>query len=108
MVILFTVALFCKKYKAVLLTVSPVLTYGVHTAMESDAGETFAANPHVTNQRPLIVQWIVHFCGSERDVFTPPTDDVDFTCNSTSDIDTCFRGLAVPFHIQYHSRDICI
>jgi hypothetical protein len=38
----------------------------------------------------------------------PPTNDVDFTCNSTSDIGTCFRQLAVPFHIQNHSRVICI
>jgi hypothetical protein len=59
--ILFTVSQFCNKDKAVLLTVSPVLTYGVHTAMESDAGETIAPNPHVTNQRPLIGPLIVHF-----------------------------------------------
>jgi hypothetical protein len=37
--ILFTVSQFSKKDKAILLTVSPFLTYGVHTAMESDAGE---------------------------------------------------------------------
>jgi hypothetical protein len=59
--ILLTVSQFCKKDKAILITVSQVLTYGVHTAMESDAGEKLAANPHVTNQRPLIGQWIVHF-----------------------------------------------
>jgi hypothetical protein len=32
---------------------------------------------------------------------TDPTNDVDFTCNSTSDVGTCFRQLAVPFHIDY-------
>jgi hypothetical protein len=60
--ILFTVSQFSKKFKAILLTVSQVLTYGVHTAMESDAGQIAAPNPHVTNQRPLIGLWIVHFC----------------------------------------------
>jgi hypothetical protein len=45
----------------ILFTVSPVLTYGVHTAMESDAGQKLAPNPHVTNQRPFIGPWIVHF-----------------------------------------------
>jgi hypothetical protein len=30
-----------------------------------------------------------------------PTNDVDFTWNSTSDIGTCFRELAILFHIDY-------
>jgi hypothetical protein len=46
----------------ILFTVSQVLTYGVHTAMESDAGQILALNPHITNQRPLIGPWIVDFC----------------------------------------------
>jgi hypothetical protein len=53
---------FCKKDKAILFKISHVLTYGVHTAMESDAGKYSTPNPHVTNQRPLIGPWIVHFC----------------------------------------------
>jgi hypothetical protein len=89
-------------------SVSQVLTYGVHTAMESDAGEILAANPLVTSQRPLIGQWIVHFCWSESAVIWVPTNDIDFTCNSTSDIGTCFRELAVPFHLQCHSRAVVL
>jgi hypothetical protein len=105
--ILFTLSQFCKKDKAVLLTRSPVLTYGVHTAMDSDAGQIIAPNTHVTNQRPSPFPWIIHFCWSEKPSIVP-TNDVDFTCNSTSDIGTYFTELAVPFHIQYHYRDICI
>jgi hypothetical protein len=69
--------------------------------MESDAGEKPAPIPHVTNQRPLIDPWIVHFCGAENFSITGPTNDVNFTCNSTSDTVTCFTELAVPFHIDY-------
>jgi hypothetical protein len=52
----------CKQIMGILFTVSQILTYGVHTAMESDAGQRIEANPHVTNQRPSIGPWIVHFC----------------------------------------------
>jgi hypothetical protein len=52
----------CKQIMGILFSVSQVLTYGVHPAMESDARQTLAPNPHVTNQGPSIGPWIVHFC----------------------------------------------